>query len=128
MKTCHRAKVGETGEMLAAACLRREGYQILARNYRVPGGEIDLIASFQGLLVLIEVKTADLRGRPAGLWNPEDNISQHKRLLLERAALFCMNEWCTGREFKEARIDVMAVLLIGQDRARVRHYKNALAF
>jgi Holliday junction resolvase-like predicted endonuclease len=39
-----RRPLGEAGERLALALLKRQGLKILATNYRCPAGEIDLIA------------------------------------------------------------------------------------
>ena len=41
---------------MAASYLKDAGYQILARNYRVASGEIDLIVSKDGYLIFVEVK------------------------------------------------------------------------
>ncbi len=49
--------LGEHGETLAVAALRREGYAIVATRYRVRLGEIDIIAMDGGCLVFVEVKT-----------------------------------------------------------------------
>jgi putative endonuclease len=53
----NRRSLGDRGEDLAAATLKKQGYKVLERNYRTPLGEIDLIARHQGVLVFIEVKT-----------------------------------------------------------------------
>ena len=53
----NRRSLGNRGEDLAAAALKKQGYKVLERNYRTPLGEIDLIARHQGVLVFIEVKT-----------------------------------------------------------------------
>jgi putative endonuclease len=53
----NRRSLGDRGEDLAAAALKKQGYKILERNYRTPLGEIDLIARHQGVLVFVEVKT-----------------------------------------------------------------------
>jgi putative endonuclease len=53
----NRRSLGDRGEDLAAAALKKQGYKVLERNYRTPLGEIDLIARHQGVLVFIEVKT-----------------------------------------------------------------------
>ncbi|NLW85469.1 MAG: YraN family protein, partial [Planctomycetes bacterium] len=36
--------IGPSGERLACKALKRAGMKILARNYRCPSGEIDIIA------------------------------------------------------------------------------------
>jgi putative endonuclease len=47
---------GRSGEWLAALRLMAAGYRIVARNFRSPVGEIDLIARRGRILVFVEVK------------------------------------------------------------------------
>jgi putative endonuclease len=47
---------GRHAEIFAAIYLRLKGYRILARRYRVNGGEIDLIAIKSDAVAFIEVK------------------------------------------------------------------------
>ena len=48
-------------EAIAAGFLRLKGYRILARRYRVPVGEIDIVARRGGVVAFVEVKArADL--------------------------------------------------------------------
>ena len=47
---------GVRAELLCAWQLRLKGYRILARRYRTPVGEIDLIARRGGVLAAVEVK------------------------------------------------------------------------
>jgi putative endonuclease len=47
---------GQSAEDMAEHMLRKKGYRILERNFRIAGGELDLIADDQGILVFIEVK------------------------------------------------------------------------
>jgi putative endonuclease len=47
---------GRRAETLAAWVLRLAGYRILARRYRTPVGEIDLIARRGRLIAFVEVK------------------------------------------------------------------------
>jgi putative endonuclease len=47
---------GRAAELLCLWHLRLRGYRILARRYRVPSGEIDLIARRGRVLAAIEVK------------------------------------------------------------------------
>lgn len=47
---------GKTAELLCLWHLRLKGYRILARRYKTPAGEIDLIVRRGGTLAAIEVK------------------------------------------------------------------------
>ena len=51
-----RQSLGELGEKLACTELTRRGYAILARRYRTPLGEIDIVAEHVGTQVFVEVK------------------------------------------------------------------------
>ena len=48
---------GHWGEEVAADYLRRQGYTILHRNYRVGHRDLDLVALRDDVLVFVEVKT-----------------------------------------------------------------------
>ena len=49
-------KQGIWGETQAADFLAHRGYQIVARNYKGVGGEIDIVAQLKKMLVFVEVK------------------------------------------------------------------------
>ena len=49
-------RTGLSAESRAAAFLMAKGYRILARRFRTPYGEIDLVARKRNLLAFIEVK------------------------------------------------------------------------
>jgi len=49
-------RTGVSAEGRAAAFLMAKGYRILARRFRTPHGEIDLVARRRNLLVFVEVK------------------------------------------------------------------------
>lgn len=51
-----RQKVGAAAETMAAEYLTARGLRIIQRNFRVRGGEIDLIADHNGILVFVEVR------------------------------------------------------------------------
>jgi putative endonuclease len=51
------AEIGNYGERVAAAFVRRHGYKVLTRNYKTRRGEIDLVCRHGDVLVFIEVKT-----------------------------------------------------------------------
>ena len=54
-----RVILGKAGEDLACRELSRRGYAILARRYRVRGGELDIVARDGTTLVFVEVKARD---------------------------------------------------------------------
>lgn len=60
-------ELGISGEDLAAAYLKKNGYSILFRNWSWGKNEIDIVASKNNLIIFVEVKTrssdfaADLR-------------------------------------------------------------------
>ena len=50
---------GRRGERIAAWWLRLKGYRVLARGFRCPAGEVDLIARRGSILAIVEVKHRD---------------------------------------------------------------------
>ena len=53
----HNITVGLDGETAVAALLKKQGFNILAHNYRQRCGEIDLIAAKGEVVCFVEVKT-----------------------------------------------------------------------
>ena len=75
----HRAEIGAAAEREAAAALASAGWQILGRNLRVAGLEIDILARDEtGRLVAVEVR-ARLR---VGAATPAEILGQRKRAAL----------------------------------------------
>lgn len=98
--------VARTGEEIAVSFLKRKGYQILERNWRSKQwGEIDVIATENGQLVFVEVKTriGDRFGYP------EEAIDERKLHALKRAGRFYQESHPSTPE--ALRIDVIAVIL-----------------
>lgn len=52
-----RKQFGSSGESLVCSALRKQGFVILARNYTVRGGELDIVARKKNQIVFVEVKT-----------------------------------------------------------------------
>lgn len=112
---------GKWGEERAAVFLRLKGYRILERNYRVPQGEIDLIAWKNGTVVFVEVKSR--KGSSQG--TPLEAVSLHKVRRLSAAAAV----YLSYRRDPPApcRFDVVT---LGPEKnwmglARIRHFENA---
>jgi putative endonuclease len=98
---------GRRGEDLAHRYLRREGYTIVARNYRLPSGEAeaDLIAREGEDLVIVEVKTrASVEYGP-----PERAVSAEKQRHLIRVAREYARK--TDTPWEQVRFDVVSIVL-----------------
>lgn len=54
--TFARQELGKLGEEIAVRELEGRGYEILARRYRTPRGEIDIVARDGATTVFVEVK------------------------------------------------------------------------
>lgn len=94
---------GNKGEAIACEYLKKRGYRILERNYRIRGGEIDIIARDREFLVFVEVKTR--YSHDFGL--PVDSITPWKIKFLKRAALFYVVKTHWGD--KPYRLDYVGV-------------------
>ena len=59
-----RFQLGISAESRAAALLIAKGFRILARRWKSPVGEIDIVARRRQLLVFVEVKARAISTRP----------------------------------------------------------------
>lgn len=50
-------RAGDWGERVAALWLRAKGYRVVARGYRTPVGEVDLVVRRGAVIAFVEVKT-----------------------------------------------------------------------
>ncbi|WP_330932449.1 YraN family protein [Spiractinospora alimapuensis] len=110
--------LGMKGEEIAAEYLRRRGMRILARNWRCPTGELDIIAAWGETLVAVEVKTRTM-GRYA---YPFHRVTPEKVARLRRL----VRRWRTqsGMRFRSVRIDAVSVLHTMDGRWHIRHHRR----
>lgn len=94
---------GRWGEDRAAAWYRRNGYRIIARNWRISAGEIDLIAARGDLVVFCEVKAR----RSAGYGGAAQAVDWRKQRQLRRLAAMWLASECERRV--TVRFDVAAI-------------------
>ncbi|MBI5557958.1 MAG: YraN family protein [Deltaproteobacteria bacterium] len=102
--TGQRLSLGKKGEEIARRHLERQGYKILAANYRTRNGEIDLIARDGATLVFIEVKTR-MQDR---FGSPFEALSNKKCRSISKVALEYLLSH--GGLEQPARFDVVSVL------------------
>ena len=102
--TLARQALGKLGEELAVRELERLGYAVLARRYRTPAGEIDIVADDHGTLVFVEVKA-----RADGEFGTAlEAVTPWKRRQLVRMARDYLAR--AGRVDRPCRFDVVAVM------------------
>ncbi|MFC4775411.1 YraN family protein [Paenibacillus sp. GCM10023252] len=58
-----RQTVGRVGEEAAAAYLLESGHRIVERNWRCRTGELDIIAEYGEILIIVEVRARRAGGR-----------------------------------------------------------------
>lgn len=112
------ADLGRFGEALAERYLRDQGWQILARNWRCPHGELDIVALDGSCLVAAEVKTR--RGVRFG--EPVEAVTWAKAARLRRCAGAFVQQASGG--FGGVRIDVLGLLLEPGRPVTIRHVRG----
>ena len=116
-----RQTTGRRGEAIARRHLEAQGYEVLETNYRLRGGEIDIVARHEGSLAFVEVRSR----RALGFGSPEESITASKRRKLAQTAHEYIQE--RGLTTSDWRIDVVLVELGGRGRKpRVEVIPNAV--
>lgn len=109
---------GQEGESAAARVLEAKGFQILARNFTCPWGELDIVARQADLVCFVEV-----RMRSHAAWgDPAHTISFRKQRRVVKAAM----HYLFAHDLREHMIRFDVVTIVGRgDRAQIEHIPNA---
>ena len=107
---------GVLGEVRAEQFLCEKGYEILERNVKSPGAEIDLVAEDGGVIVFVEVKARTRRG----VSGREAVTAAKQKRICKGAVYYLMRRGLMNRQ---ARFDVIEI----QD-GRVTHIVNAFPY
>lgn len=95
-------RLGITAESRAAAYLIAKGFRILARRWRSPVGEIDIIARRRHLLIFVEVKARGILDEAA--WSVTDR--QRSRIVAAAEAWLAR---AGDHDFQDIRFDAVLV-------------------
>jgi putative endonuclease len=118
--TTQKQATGRWGEETAACYLESHGYAILARNLHTTHGEIDIVASKEGGLVFVEVKT---RSSHAFAY-PEDSVTRRKQAYMLSAA---EEYFQTHPENGESwQFDVIAIERKPGGKPEIVHFENVI--
>ncbi|MEI6585022.1 MAG: YraN family protein [Sediminibacterium sp.] len=96
---------GKKGEQLAASFLIDNGFEIQEKNWRHHHLEVDIIASKNGRLHIIEVKTRN----SIRYGHPEESITKNKMKFLKNAAEAYQYQ---HKQWLYLQFDVIAITLI----------------
>ena len=117
MSITFKRQLGNAGELAVEKKLIQDGFTILARNFTIRGGEIDLIAKKGDLIAFIEVKT-----RKSDLFNLSEVITYSK----QKKIIFTAKVFITKQSYvdKTFRFDVA---LVHGDTYNVTYIANAFS-
>lgn len=110
--------LGSEGEDLAVRFLQKKGYRIVARNYKTPVGELDIIARDGDTIVFIEVKTRT----DISFGYPFEAVNKRKRQKLKNLALLYLKR--QGKE-SPVRFDVLSIFCMDNGKKDIEHIKDA---
>ncbi|MEG0928225.1 YraN family protein [Chryseobacterium sp.] len=94
---------GKKAEDMAADYLQKNGYKVIARNFRFQKAEIDIIAEKEDLIIIVEVKA---RSTDAFML-PQEAVTRTKIKSIVTAANHYLEE--TEKQ-NEVRFDIISVL------------------
>ena len=107
---------GELGEKKACKFIKKNGYEVLEKNYRTKFGEIDIVASEHETICFIEVKARS----NSDYGNPEEFVTKKKQEKLWKTASIYIDN--NPSDLENYRFDVIA---IDFESNNVEIFKNA---
>ena len=110
-------ELGKEGEDLAVTHLLKNGYKIVARNFRYQKAEVDIIARKNDVLAVIEVKT---RSTP-DFGDPQNFVKQKQINSLVKAIDHFVNEHNLE---VNVRFDIVAIIK-NKAGTRIEHLEDA---
>lgn len=118
-KKREKKETGKIGEDIAAKFLTRKGYTIIERNWRIKGGEVDIIAKDHDTVVFVEVKSRSSTEYGTG----EEAITSLKKKRLITAAKAYLRY--RGEDF-QCRFDVISILFTNRGKMKeMNHIQDA---
>ncbi|HPV70502.1 MAG TPA: YraN family protein [Candidatus Magasanikbacteria bacterium] len=108
-------QIGRYGEDLAARFLIKQGFKILARNWRTRYGELDLVVRLGQVIHFVEVKTRT----SLKTGEPEEAINHFKLRRLQLAAQSFLCAYKLGEP--QCQFDSVAIVLnLKTETAKIR--------
>ncbi|MBQ3855987.1 MAG: YraN family protein [Ruminococcus sp.] len=114
----NKTEIGRIGEEAVCRDLEERGYTVSARNYRIKGGEIDIIAENGDCIVFVEVKSR----KPDSLVTGFEAVNKRKRgLIIKTASDYCVKH----PTLLQPRFDIAQVIISGENVVSIDYIENA---
>lgn len=104
-------KTGTAGEAAAAAYLERQGLTVLERNFRVRGGELDLICRAANVIVFVEVRLRNHKGNREGYGGFYGGAAASITPTKQRRLILAAQHWLTRHQQHDAPCRFDCVLI-----------------
>lgn len=109
---------GNLAEDLAVEYLEKKNYRIIGRNFRYQKAEIDIVAEFDDLIVVTEVKARSYNT----LIEPQEAVTKKKI----KSIVMCTDFFMQDRTIdKEVRFDIITVLPDEKGVMQLTHIEDA---
>ncbi|MCL1989235.1 MAG: YraN family protein [Firmicutes bacterium] len=118
----NKTKLGQYGQNKALEFLCKKGLKLLASNFKIIGGEIDLIMQDNDCFVFVEVKYR----RSVNYGLPRESVTPQKQQRIKLTAMHYLEKFVLTKTAIEPamRFDVVEVLEIG-NRLEISHIEDA---
>lgn len=121
-KMLNSKMIGAWGEEKASEYLKKKGYSIIGLNYKIRGGEIDIIAKNRKYIVFAEIKTR----KNANFATAREYVTIAK----QRKIVYTASIWLAQNELKQQpRFDVLEVYIPDgiSGKIEINHIENAFS-
>lgn len=111
-------ELGQTGEEKSVRHLRKQGYEILERNYRCPPAEVDIICRKEDELIFVEVKSRSQNTFEIENWGLSK--PQMQRIINSAYDYMAQKNWEGSFRF-----DIITIAFSVEGSYRLQHYPDA---
>jgi len=113
----HSRELGKKGEEIAVEYLTKKGYKIHHRNWHFGHKELDIVASYKEMLVVVEVKT-----RWTNYWEePKESVRRKKQRFIIEAAEEYVQHYNLNTD---VQFDIISIVLLG-NKHEIEHIEDA---
>lgn len=114
----NKTEIGNIGEESVCRYLIEQGYNIIIRNYRIRGGEIDIIAENSDYIAFVEVKSR----KPDSMVSGFEAVNKRKKGLIIKTA----SDYCSKHPTElQPRFDIAEVIIKNGRVLSIDYIQNA---